>query len=142
VVLRRRALPHRRSAEKAGQLTQAEKNSITPDEVADLAIGSVLSGSGGNPNPNTPATWRAMVEEYLDAATRSRLGIPLLYGTDSVHGHGNVSGATIFPHNIGLGATGDPALVEAAFRATAVETAATSARWAFAPTLAVALDPR
>ncbi len=129
-------------AEKAAQLTQAEKNSITPDEVADLAIGSVLSGSGGNPDPNTPAAWRAMVEEYLDAASRSRLGVPLLYGTDSVHGHGNVRGATVFPHNIGLGATGDPGLVEAVYRATAVETAATGARWAFAPTLAVALDPR
>ncbi|MDH3302318.1 MAG: beta-glucosidase, partial [Acidimicrobiia bacterium] len=112
-------------AEKAAQLTQAEKNSITPDEVAELGIGSVLSGSGGNPDPNTPTAWRAMVDEYLDAATRSRLGIPLLYGTDSVHGHGNVHGATIFPHNIGLGATGDPELVEAVYRATAIETAAT-----------------
>ena len=129
-------------AEKAGQMTQAEKNSITPAQVTDLAIGSVLSGCGGNPDPNTAAGWRAMVESYLDAATRSRLGIPLLYGTDSVHGHGNVHGATIFPHNIGLGATGDPDLVEAVYRATAVETAATAARWAFAPTLAVALDAR
>ncbi len=129
-------------AEKAAQMTQVEKNSITPDEVAELGIGSVLSGSGGNPEPNTPAAWRAMVGSYVDAATRSRLGIPLLYGTDSVHGHGNVHGATIFPHNIGLGAAGDPDLVEAVYRATAVETAATGARWAFAPTLAVALDPR
>ena len=129
-------------AEKAAQLTQAEKNSITPDEVAELGIGSALSGSGGNPEPNTPSAWKAMVDEYLDAATRSRLGIPLLYGTDAVHGHGNVHGATIFPHNIGLGATGDPELVEAVYRATAIETAATGARWAFAPTLAVALDPR
>ncbi len=128
--------------EKAAQLTQVEKNSITPDEVAEFAIGSVLSGSGGNPDPNTPADWRLMVDEYLDAATRSRLGVPLLYGTDSVHGHSNVRGATIFPHNIGLGATGDPELVEAVYRATAVETAATGARWAFAPTLAVALDAR
>lgn len=129
-------------AEKAGQVTQVEKNSITPDEVADFAIGSVLSGAGGNPEPNTPATWRAMVDAYLDGARRSRLGIPLLYGTDSVHGHNNVVGATIFPHNIGLGAAGDPDLVERVYRATAVETAATGARWAFAPTLAVALDPR
>ncbi len=129
-------------AEKAGQITQAEKNSITPDDVAEYGIGSVLSGCGGNPVPNTPADWRAMVADYLDGAARSRLGVPLLYGTDSVHGHGNVHGATIFPHNIGLGATGDPELVEAVYRATAVETAATGARWAFAPTVAVALDPR
>ena len=129
-------------AEKAAQIAQVEKNSITPDEVAALGIGSVLSGSGGNPEPNTPVTWRAMVTEFVEAALRSRLGIPLLYGTDSVHGHGNVHGATIFPHNIGLGATDDPELVEAVYRATAIETAATGARWAFAPTLAVALDAR
>ncbi len=128
--------------EKAAQLTQAEKNSITPAEAAELGIGSVLSGCGGNPEPNSPSAWRAMVLEYLDAAQRSRLGIPLLYGTDAVHGHANVVGATIFPHNIGLGAAGDPDLVEAVCRATAVETAATGARWAFTPTVAVALDPR
>ncbi len=129
-------------AEKAGQVAQVEKNSITPDEVARFGIGSVLSGSGGNPDPNDPSNWRAMVEAYLEGARRSRLGIPLLYGTDSVHGHGNVVGATVFPHNIGLGATDSPDLVERVYRATAVETAATGARWAFAPTLAVALDPR
>lgn len=128
--------------EKAGQIAQVEKNSITPDEVASLTIGSVLSGSGGNPEPNDPGNWRTMVEQYLEAANRSRLGIPLLYGTDSVHGHSNVYGATVFPHNIGLGATGDPALVESVHRATALETAATGARWAFAPTVAVALDRR
>lgn len=129
-------------AEKAAQIAQVEKNSITPDEVMSHGIGSVLSGSGGNPEPNTPEDWRAMVERYLYAARQSRLGIPLLYGTDAVHGHSNVVGATIFPHNIGLGATGDPDLVERVHRATALETAATGARWAFAPTVAVALDPR
>ncbi|MDH3294532.1 MAG: glycoside hydrolase family 3 protein, partial [Acidimicrobiia bacterium] len=129
-------------AEKAGQLTQVEKNSITPDEVAEFAVGSVLSGCGGNPDPNNAANWRAMVESFLDGARRSRLGVPLLYGTDSVHGHANVYGATIFPHNVGLGAVGDADLVERVCRATALETAATGARWAFAPTVAVALDPR
>lgn len=129
-------------AEKAGQIAQVEKDSITPDEVAANAIGSVLSGCGGNPEPNDPANWRAMVTSYLEGAERSRLGIPLLYGTDSVHGHGNVFGATIFPHNIGLGAAADPDLVERVYRAAAVETAATGARLAFAPTVAVALDPR
>ncbi len=130
------------TAEKAGQLAQVEKDSITPDEVAAFAIGSVLSGCGGNPDPNTPENWRRMVDGYLDGAKRSRLGIPLLYGTDSVHGHGNVFGATIFPHNIGLGAAGDPELTARTHRATAIETAATGARWAFAPTVAVGLDPR
>jgi beta-glucosidase len=128
--------------ERIGQITQVDRTAITPDEVAELGIGSILSGGGGNPAPNTPATWRAMVDEYVDASRRSRLGIPILYGTDSVHGHNNVVGATIFPHNIGLGAADDPALVEEIGRATAVETAATGARWAFAPTVAVPQDLR
>ncbi len=129
-------------AEKAGQMAQPEKNSITPDEVAELGIGSVLSGGGGNPDPNTPQSWAEMVGEFLAGARRSRLGIPLLYGTDAVHGHSNVHGATMFPHNVGLGATGDAGLVERVYRATARETAATGARWDFAPTVAVAFDPR
>ncbi len=129
-------------AEKAGQMAQPEKNSITPDEVAEFGIGSVLSGGGGNPDPNTPQGWAEMVGEFLAGARRSRLGIPVLYGTDAVHGHSNVHGATMFPHNVGLGATGDAGLIERVYRATARETAATGARWDFAPTVAVALDPR
>jgi beta-glucosidase len=129
-------------AEKAAQMTQVEHNAVTPDEVAEFAIGSVLSGGGSNPDPNTAASWAAMVGSYLDGARRSRLGIPLLYGTDAVHGHNNVVGATIFPHNVGLGATGDAALVERVYRAAALETAATGVRWAFAPTVAVSIDPR
>jgi beta-glucosidase len=129
-------------AEKAAQMTQVERNAVTPDEVAEFAIGSVLSGGGSNPDPNTAASWAAMVGSYLDGARRSRLGVPLLYGTDAVHGHNNVVGATIFPHNVGLGATGDPELVERVYRAVATETAATGARWAFAPTVAVSIDPR
>jgi beta-glucosidase len=128
--------------EKIAQITQVDIAAITPAEVERLSIGSVLSGGGGNPEPNTPATWRAMVDAYVEASRRSRLGIPLLYGTDAVHGHNNVVGATIFPHNIGLGAAGDPDLVEQLARATAVETAATGARWAFAPTVAVPQDLR
>lgn len=129
-------------AEKAGQISQIEKNSISPQEVADLGIGSVLSGGGGNPTPNNPESWRAMVRSYVDASRRSRLGIPAFYGTDAVHGHSNVVGATIFPHNIGLGATGDPELVERVSRAAALETTATGARWMFAPALSVAVDGR
>ena len=129
-------------AEKAGQITQIEKNSITPDEVREYSIGSVLSGGGGNPTPNNPAAWRDMVSSYIDASRQSRLGIPALYGTDAVHGHSNVVDATIFPHQIGLGATHDAELVERVYRASALETTATGARWMFAPALSVALDAR
>lgn len=129
-------------AEKAGQITQAEKNAITPDQAAEFAVGSILSGGGSNPTPNTPDNWAAMVGAYLEAGSRSRLGVPILYGVDAVHGHSNVAGATIFPHNVGLGASGDPDLVERVYRATAIEAAATGVRWNFAPTVAVALDPR
>jgi beta-glucosidase len=72
--------------ERIGQITQVDRTAITPDEVAELGIGSILSGGGGNPDPNTPATWRAMVDEDVDASRRSRLGVPILYGTDAVHG--------------------------------------------------------
>lgn len=129
-------------AEKAGQIAQIEKNSITPEDVTEYSIGSVLSGGGGNPTPNDAANWTEMVGSYVDASHRSRLGIPLLYGTDAVHGHSNLFGATIFPHNIGLGAANDPDLVERVYRASAVETTAVGARWMFAPALSVSLDPR
>ena len=128
--------------EKVGQLTQVEFGSVTPDEVAAFGIGSVLSGGGGNHGDGRAADWRDGVAAYVDASTRSRLGIPILYGTDAVHGHNNVRGATIFPHNIGLGAAGDVDLVRRIGRAAALETAATGARWSFSPCLAVPRDPR
>lgn len=129
-------------AEKAGQITLVERGSISPDDVARFAVGSVLSGGGGNPTPNNPAGWASMVNAYLEAGTRSRLGVPVLYGVDAVHGHSNVVGATIFPHNVGLGASRDVDLVRRVYRATAKETAATGVRWTFAPTVAVSIDPR
>jgi beta-glucosidase len=129
-------------AEKVGQMTQVEKYSISPDEVAEHGIGSVLSGGGGNPTPNTPETWRDMVASFEDGALRSRLGIPLLYGVDAVHGHTNVCGATIFPHNVGLGATRDPDLVRRVARVTAEELIATGVRWDFAPPVSVPQDIR
>ncbi|NNE95781.1 MAG: glycoside hydrolase family 3 protein [Acidimicrobiales bacterium] len=129
-------------AEKAGQMTQVELNSITPDDVAAWSIGSVLSGGGGNPGDGSAEAWRDGVDSFVAGSRRSRLGIPILYGTDAVHGHNNVLGATIFPHNIGMGAAGDPQLMHAVARAAALETAATGARWSFAPCLAVAQDPR
>ncbi len=129
-------------AEKVGQMTQVELGSITPAEVAERAIGSVLSGGGGNPGDGSVGAWRDGVDSFVAASRRSRLGIPILYGTDAVHGHNNVVGATIFPHNIGLGATGDADLVRQVARAAALETAATGARWSFAPCLAVPQDIR
>jgi len=129
-------------AEKIGQMTQVEKGSINPQAVTDYAIGSILSGGGGYPSPNTPAAWADMVNAYKVAALNTRLGIPLLYGVDAIHGHNNVRGAVIFPHNIGLGATRNAELVRRIGEATALEVAATSIEWNFAPVVAVPQDIR
>jgi beta-glucosidase len=128
--------------EKIGQMTLVEKGSIEPDGVTDALVGGVLSGGGGSPPDNTPAGWHAMVSAYQSAAAETRLGIPILYGVDAVHGHNNLVGATMFPHNVGLGAAGDPSLVEKIGRATALETAATGIRWDYAPVIAVPQDIR
>ncbi len=128
--------------EKIGQMTQLEKDSVDPAGVTNQLLGSVLSGGGGSPQKNDADGWYAMVDAYQEAALATRLGIPILYGVDAVHGHGNVVGATVFPHDIGLGAAGDPALVERIGRATAVEMAATGIRWDFGPVLAVPQDVR
>lgn len=128
--------------EKIGQMTQVEKNSLRPEDVTRSFIGSVLSGGGGFPTPNTPDDWHAMVTSFQQAALATRLRIPLLYGVDAVHGHNNVKGATLYPHNIGLGAAHDADLVRRIGRATAVEVAATSVQWNFAPALTVPQDIR
>ena len=128
--------------EKIGQMTQVEKNSLSPEVVKRFFIGSVLSGGGGNPPDNSPAGWATMVAEFQEAALQTRLGIPLLYGVDAVHGHNNLRGAVIFPHNIGLGAARDADLVRQIGRATAEELAATGVYWNFAPTVAVPQDLR
>ncbi len=129
-------------AEKIGQMTQVEKGSIQPRDVTRYFIGSVLSGGGGSPASNTPADWLDMVNGYQQAALDTRLGIPLLYGVDAVHGHAAVVGATVFPHNIGLGAADDPDLMRRIGQATAQEMAATGIRWNFAPVVAVPQDVR
>ena len=130
-------------AEKVGQMTQAERADITdPQQITDAGLGSVLSGGGSVPTPNTPEAWADMVDSYQEAALATPLGIPLLYGVDSVHGHGNLQGATVFPHNIGLGATRDPKLVERIGRITAEETRASGPQWVFAPCICVARDDR
>ncbi len=128
--------------EKIGQMTQVEKNSLTPEAVKRFFIGSVLSGGGGYPAENSAAGWVKMVGDFQEAALQTRLGIPLLYGVDAVHGHNNLYGAVIYPHNIGLGATRDPELVYRIGRATAEEMAATGVYWNFAPTVAVPHDLR
>ncbi len=129
-------------AEKVGQMTQVELGSIAIDDLATWSIGSVLSGGGGNPGDGSASAWRHTVESLVATSRQSRLGIPILYGADAVHGHNNVLGATIFPHNIGLGAAADPDLTRSVARAAALETAATGVRWSFAPCLAVPQDMR
>lgn len=129
-------------AEKIGQMTQVDKRAVNPSDVTDYFLGSVLSGGGANPTPNNPQQWADMVHELQMAALKTRLGIPLLYGVDGVHGHSNVVGAIIFPHNIGLGAAGDAELVERIGRATALELCATGVHWNFAPCVAVPQDIR
>ncbi|MEM7331770.1 MAG: glycoside hydrolase family 3 N-terminal domain-containing protein [Chloroflexota bacterium] len=129
-------------AEKIGQMTQVEKNSIKSGAITEMGIGSILSGGGGYPDPNTPENWRKMVEGFQKEALEARLGIPMIYGVDAVHGHNNVVGATIFPHNIGLGASDEPDLVQRIAEATAVELKATGVRWNFAPAVSYPLDIR
>lgn len=131
-------------AEKIGQMAQAERIDVDADTslITTYGLGSVLSGGGSVPTPNTPTAWADMVDRYQQAALDTRLGIPLLYGVDSVHGHANLGGATVFPHNIGLGATRDPRLVERIAEITAEETRASGPQWAFAPCLCVARDDR
>jgi beta-glucosidase len=137
---------HRRMtlAEKVGQMTQAERGGVDADQsqITTLLLGSLLSGGGSTPANNTPAGWADMVDSYQRHALATRLQIPLVYGVDSVHGHNNLVGATIFPHNIGMGATRDPALVRAEEHVTAIETRATGPQWVFAPCLCVARDDR
>lgn len=129
--------------EKVGQMTQANINAL--QEHADIQkyfLGSILNGGGGGPSNNIPQNWLRVVNEYQSWALKTRLKIPLIYGVDAVHGHNNVDGAVIFPHNIGMGATHSPALVEQAAKITALEVAGTGIRWAFAPCIAVAQDER
>jgi beta-glucosidase len=128
--------------EKLAQMLQPERAAVQADDVARLGFGSILSGGGSNPTPNTPAAWAAMVTQFHSQSLASRLQIPLLYGSDAVHGHNNVHGAVIFPHNIGLGASRDPDLVTRIGRATALEVAATGVDWTFSPVVAAARDER
>ena len=138
-------------AQKVGQMVQAEIEAITPAEVKQFHLGSVLNGGGSWPGKNraaTPADWVALADAYYDASVDTSgpdgafLPIPILWGTDAVHGHSNVRGATLVPHNIGLGAARDPDLIERIGQLTAAEVACTGLDWTFAPTLAVVRDDR
>ena len=134
--------------EKVGQMVQAEIKSASPADAKRHHLGSVLNGGGSWPNGQAMSTaqdWRDLAEAYHDASIDKedgRTGIPIIWGTDAVHGHNNVVGATFFPHNIGLGATNNEALLREIGRITALETSATAIDWTFAPTLAVARDDR
>ncbi|WP_018247629.1 glycoside hydrolase family 3 protein [Orenia marismortui] len=128
--------------EKIGQMVQADRQGVYSGDIKRYKLGSILSGGGSVPNPNTPKAWADMYDQFQKEALSTRLGIPIIYGIDAVHGHNNVKGATIFPHNIGLGATRDADLVEEVARVTAKEVAATGLDWTFAPTVAVSRDER
>jgi beta-glucosidase len=131
-------------AEKVGQMTQAERASVDTDtsKITTDLLGSLLSGGGSVPTPNTPTAWADMVDRYQKAALATRLHIPILYGIDTVHGDGNMYGATVFPHDIGLGASRDPALVRSVEHVAAEETRTTGPQWVFAPCICVARDDR
>ena len=130
--------------EKLGQMTQAELGKLEhADDVERYFLGSVLSGGDADPpTGNGLRDWQQTIDAVIERSLRTRLKIPILYGVDAVHGHSNVEGATLFPHNVGLGCTRDAALVEAAARATALEMRATGAQWTFAPCIAVPRDKR
>src|SRR4051795_8040003 len=131
-------------AEKIGQMTQTERYQVydDPSPITTYGLGSILSGGGSTPTDNIPSAWADMIDRFQSAALATRLHIPILYGIDSVHGDGNMYGATVFPHNIGLGAAHDPVLVRAVEHVTASETRASGPQWTFAPCICAAQDDR
>ncbi|MET7703163.1 glycoside hydrolase family 3 N-terminal domain-containing protein [Streptomyces sp. NPDC005485] len=129
--------------EKAGQMTQAERGALTSQgDIAAYDLGSLLSGGGSTPTPNTPAAWAKMIDAFQLRAQATRFQIPLIYGVDAVHGHNNLTGATIMPHNIGIGASRDPQVAYRAGAVTASEVRSTGIPWDFAPCLCVTRDER
>jgi beta-glucosidase len=133
--------------QKIGQITQADIRSITPDDVRRYYIGSVLNGGGAWPSMNMHSSvddWRKLSDEFYRASmsTDMKVQVPVIWGIDAVHGNNNIYGATLFPHNIGLGAAHDPQLLFRIGRATAAQVRSTGISWVFAPTLAVVQNPR
>jgi beta-glucosidase len=134
-------------AQKVGQMTQPEIKFITPDQVREYNIGSVLNGGGSWPQGNkyaTAADWLALADQYYNASmsTDMKVKVPVIWGIDAMHGNSNVYGATLFPHNIGLGAARDRQLIEQMAQAVGKAVRATGINWVFAPTLAVVRDDR
>ncbi len=132
-------------AEKVGQLMQADIGSITPDDLRHYPLGSVLNGAGvapGNDKLASPREWLKLADRFYEASMAAAHGVPVMWGTDAVHGHNDIPGATIFPHNIGLGAARDPALLERIGAITALEVRVTGLDWTFAPSVAVVRDAR
>ncbi len=129
--------------EKIGQMTQIDQQFLdTITDLTDYGIGSLLSGGGSNPDTNHFEGWADMYDQYQKVALTSRLGIPLIYGVDAVHGHNNVLGATMFPHNVGLGCANDYELCRKVSEATAIEVAATGINWNFSPCIAIPQDEK
>ncbi|MBN5033103.1 exo 1,3/1,4-beta-D-glucan glucohydrolase [Stenotrophomonas maltophilia] len=134
--------------EKVGQLVQGDIASLTPDDVRRYRLGSILAGGNSDPGGRydaSPAEWLALADAFYDASMDTSKGgkaIPLLFGIDAVHGQSNIIGATLFPHNIGLGATRNPELMRQIGGITALETRVTGMEWTFAPTVAVPQDDR
>jgi beta-glucosidase len=129
--------------DKVGQMTQADRAAVAGGgDIATYRLGSLLSGGGSVPTPNTPTAWADMIDNFQLHAQATPLQIPILYGEDSIHGDNNLQGATVFPHDIGMGATRDPGLAEQEGRVTATETRATGVPWAFAPCVCVTRDER
>ncbi len=130
--------------EKVGQMIQVDRTALKdPSDIEKYCLGSLLSGGSSDPKEgNNLQGWTKLYEDCQKHALKTRLGIPLLYGIDAVHGHSNVLGAVIFPHNIGLGCTRNPELVEKIARTTAIEVRATGIQWTFSPCITVGQDER
>jgi beta-glucosidase len=134
--------------EKVGQVIQPEWKTISPAEAAQYHIGSIENGGGAVPGGNKHSSvqdWVNLIEPYYEASVdpaKNRVIIPLIWASDAVHGHNNVYGATLFPHNIGLGAAHDPELLRRIGQVTAAEVRSTGMDWSFSPTIAVARDDR
>lgn len=129
--------------EKIGQMTQVDQQYLVREEdIETFFLGSLLNGGDSDPAENSFQEWTRMYNRYQSRALRTRLGIPLLYGVDAVHGHANVVGAVVFPHNVGLGASRNPHLVREVYQAAAREVRATGINWSFAPSVSVCRDDR
>ena len=132
--------------EKVGQVIQGDLDFISPQDVKKFKIGSVLNGGNTAPNGDKYSSvddWKSLSKEFYDASpTYKGIKVPVLWGTDAVHGHNNVIGATLFPHNIGLGASGNADLMRSIGKAIALEVLSTGVAWTFAPTVAVPQDDR